>query len=167
MKISAFVVSVVALTVAASPAVAKSSQDFIKDAIQGDISETMLGRLAARSGSSQEVKDFGHMLVADHTKARREAAAVARKLGVKPPTHAMVAADAEYAKLQVLTGTSFDKEFVWYMVKDHQTDISEFEEEARAEDGPASKLAEKQLPTLHKHLEHAQSLATTLSASNQ
>lgn len=164
MKKSALILSLTALTAMTFSASAKSSEDFIKDAIQGDISEVMLGKLAVRAGSSQDVRDFGQMLVKDHTKAKGEAVKVARKLHVTPPTHAMAVADTEYAKLQVLTGESFDKEFVWYMVKDHKSDIAEFEEQAKAEDGPATKLANKQLPTLRHHLEMVQALTAKYPA---
>lgn len=165
MKKSALALSLVALAAVTYPASAKNAEDFVKDAIQGDISEVMLGKLAARSGNSQDVKDLGRMLVKDHTKAKAEAVKVAHKMHVTPPTHAMVAADAEYAKLQVLTGDSFDKEFVWYMVKDHQADITEFEEQAKADDGAASKLATKQLPTLKHHLEMVQALTAKYPAN--
>jgi putative membrane protein len=158
MKIARMIATLGLGTLMSFPALAKDPKDFLSDAIMGDNSEIMLGRLAARAGGSAGVREFGRMLVADHTKAKREASAVARRLGLTPPTRAMVAADAEYAKLQVLSGRSFDREFVGYMVGDHRDDINAFEAEARADRGPAGVLAQKQLLTLRKHLDKAQSL---------
>ena len=158
MKFASIAAIALLLGSASVPALAESPRDFIRDAVIGDNSEIMLGRLAERAGGSPQVKDFGHMLVKDHTKAKRQASLVARKLGVTPPTRSAVAADGEYAKLQLLSGVSFDREFSGYMLKDHQEDIAAFKAEADGDTGPAGALARKQLPTLHKHLELAKSI---------
>ena len=44
------------------------------------------------------------------------------------------------------------------MIKNHQTDIQNFEDQVKARNGETSKMAEGQLPMLKKHLEIAQSL---------
>jgi putative membrane protein len=146
------------LSAVTASAAAKAPRDFIDDAIRGDNSEIMLGRLAERAAGTDQVKEFGRILVKDHTKAKRQAVEVAHELGVQPSSHAMMEADAEYAKLQLLSGTSFDKEFDAFMVRDHQDDVAAFRAEADSDPGPAGKLARKQLPTLNKHLQMAQSL---------
>ena len=45
----------------------KDSQKFIKAAIQGDIAEIDVGKLAQEKGQSDAVKQFGAMLVKDHS----------------------------------------------------------------------------------------------------
>ncbi|HEX4765664.1 MAG TPA: DUF4142 domain-containing protein [Lichenihabitans sp.] len=160
--------SVTALLVA-SPALsvaAPSPQDFIKDAIQGDNSEIMLGQLAQQKGGSDKVKSFGQMLVDDHTKAKQEASDVAGKLGVQPPTDPTQEAKDENTKLSKMSGADFDKEFAAYMVKDHLKDIAEFQDEAKADQGPAGQLAGKTVPTLQKHLQVAQSLTASDNSTN-
>ena len=138
---------------------AKTPKEFIKDAIQGDNSEIMLGQLAQDKGASQQVKDFGLMLVTDHTKAKAEASALAKTLNVTPPDQPMSEAKMEQEKLSKLTGNAFDHEFARYMVTDHEKDIKAFEVEAKAKAGETSTLAEKTLPDLKKHLEMAQSIS--------
>ena len=64
---------------------AKNPTEFITDAIQGDNSEILLGQMAEEKGGSQQVKDFGKTLVADHSTAKEEASTVAKALGVTPP----------------------------------------------------------------------------------
>jgi putative membrane protein len=135
-----------------------SRQDFLKDAIKGDNSEIRLGQLAARNGATAAVRDYGRILVADHRKAKAQASRVANQIGIEPPSGAMLKADAEYVKLRVLSGKSFDREFVGYMIKDHQQDIHDFSAMARTHNGPVGDLAQKQLPTLRKHLHMAESL---------
>lgn len=141
------------------PALAASSSDFVTDAIKGDNSEIMLGNYAAEHGASADTKRFGRMLVLDHTTAKRQMASVAHAKGMEVPSGATMEADAERIKLMALSGKSFDKEFAQYMVKDHQSDIAKFKQEASAEHGSVSELAKKQLPTLEKHLGMANSLA--------
>jgi putative membrane protein len=132
---------------------------FLTDAMKGDNSEVKLGKLAASQGSSAGVKDFGNMLVEDHGKAKVKVAALARDMGVPTTEETKPEADAEYAKLQGLSGDAFDKEFVSYMVEDHKKDIAKFKDEANSDDpAPLTRLAADTVPTLEKHLEKAQSL---------
>ena len=143
------------VTVLAGP---PDRKDFLSDAIKGDNSEIRLGQLAARNGGSSGVREYGRTLATDHMKAKAEASKVARQIGVEPPSGAMLKADAEYVKLRVLSGKSFDREFVGYMIDDHKQDIREFSGMAKSHNGPVGDLAEKQLPTLRKHLRMAESL---------
>lgn len=140
---------------AASPS--PEVKEFITDAIQGDLSEVKLGALAEKNGGAARVRDFGKTLVIDHTQAEQQAKATAQQVGVTPPAQPTAAAQSEYDKLSKLNGAAFDREFVGYMVKDHQDDIRKFTAEAN-ESGPTSTLAEEQLPTLRKHLQTAQGL---------
>jgi putative membrane protein len=155
--------ALVAALTAVSGALAGPSnrQDFLKDAIKGDNSEIRLGQLAARNGGTPAVREYGRTLMTDHMKAKKEASRVANQLGVQPPSGAMLKADAEYVKLRVLSGKSFDREFVGYMIDDHKQDIRDFSAMARSHSGPVGDLAQKQLPTLRKHLHIAESLMNT------
>lgn len=149
----------VAASGAALAAVASADRDFIAKAIKGDNSEIMLGGVAQQQGATPDMRAFGAMLVTDHTKARDQAIAVAHDLGVTPPTGAMAEADAERAKLALLSGASFDREFAKYMVNDHRQDIADFQTEVRNGHGAAAALARKSLPVLRKHLSAAERLA--------
>lgn len=146
------------LALTATGALAASAQDFIKEAIQGDNSEIMLGQLAQQKAGSQKVKDFGKMLVNDHTLAKRNAAAVAKTIGVTPPDEPMPEAQDESNKLSQMSGDAFDREFASYMVTDHQKDIQKFKDQVKANDPQTSALAGQTLPVLQKHLQTAQSL---------
>jgi putative membrane protein len=104
----------------------KDSQKFIKAAIEGNYAEIDNGKLAQEKGNSDAVKQFGAMLVKDHTEANEKAKQVAGQLGVTPPTGSGVSAKAEHLKLKVLSGDTFDRSFAKGMVADHQNDIKEF-----------------------------------------
>ncbi|HEY1637490.1 MAG TPA: DUF4142 domain-containing protein [Rhizomicrobium sp.] len=155
---TAALITVLSIPVTTAFAAPPSREDFLKDAIKGDNSEIKLGQLAERKGGKPAVRQFGRTLVADHLKAKAEASRVASRLGISPPSRSMLKADAEYVKLKVLSGKSFDREFVSYMVHDHKQDIHDFSRMAHAHSGPVGDLAQKQLPTLRKHLHIAESL---------
>ena len=141
-----------------SIALAKTEKEFVNDAIMGDNSEVALGQLAAANAVSDSAKAFGQTLVTDHSQHRAQAAAVAQKLGLTPPSDTSAEAQEEMAKLKTLSGKAFDQEFAAFMVRDHEKDISEFKTEASSGRGPAQQLASQSLPTLEKHLRMAQEL---------
>ncbi len=147
---------------AAGPAIAAQKSggaSFLKEAMEGDNSETRLGSIAARRGASTGVRQFGAMLASDHRKGKAEAAAVARKMHVPVTDRMAPEAAAEQSKLGRLTGAAFDREFARYMVDDHQKDIAKFSAEASSSDQPPIlALARKTLPVLRKHLATAKSL---------
>ena len=146
---------------------AKSPTEFITNAIRGDNSEIMLGQMAQQKGASQQVKDFGKTLVADHSTAKEEAITVAKELGVTPPDTTMAEAKDEQKKLSTMSGDGFDQEFASYMVTDHKKDIQEFQDQAKGDDGKTSALASKQLPVLQKHLKMAQAITSGASPTGK
>ena len=148
----------VVATLGLAPAMAGSPRDFLKDAIKGDNSEIMLGKLGERRAATPAGRDFAQTLVADHSRARSEAVRLARRLHVRPPLGPQKEALEARRHLSRLSGWSFDREFARYMVQDHQSDIAKFRKEADAGRGATSALAQRQLPTLHKHLDMAQRL---------
>jgi len=139
----------------------KDSQKFIKAAIEGNIAEIDVGKLAQEKGKNPAVKQYGAMLVKDHGAAKSKAEAAAKTVQVKPPTGSSVAEKATYLKLKVLSGDAFDKSFASSMVSDHQSDIKEYQKEAQKSDAVGS-YAKEALPTLQKHLQEAQKLDQTL-----
>jgi len=142
----------------------KASQKFISNAIEGDIAEIDVGKLAQEKGKSEVVKQFGAMLVKDHGEHKAKAEQVASELGVTPPTGSSFGEKATYAKLKLLSGDTFDRSFAKSMVSDHQADIKEYKKEASKND-PAGQLAKETLPTLQKHLRAAEQLVNQKQSS--
>jgi putative membrane protein len=148
----------VAACLTSTAALAAPPAKFLQDAIKGDNSEITLGRLIAARGHSAQVRSFGNTLYRDHSTARGQAVAVARQMGVRPPTAMMAEARAERRKLERLHGRAFDMEVRRYMINDHEKDIAKFRAQARSGDRRTSDLARAQLPTLRKHLRIAESI---------
>lgn len=142
----------------AASAQPREDRHFLKEAIQGDNSEMMLGRMAAERAISPRVRDYGRTLHDDHARARDQAMRVAARFGV-PDTQAVTPeARHEASKLRRLHGRAFDREFVRYMQEDHRKDIAEFRHQARM-GGPVGQLAGQTLPDLQKHLQMARELS--------
>ena len=110
---------------------------FLRKAAAGGIAEVKLGQLAVQKGSSEEVKEFGQKMVDDHTKLNLELARVADSMGVMLPKSMNKEDQAEYDKLNALSGNDFDVEYLSFIVKDHHQDLHEFRMEAASPTDPA------------------------------
>ena len=110
---------------------------FLRKAAQGGIAEVKLGQLAAQKGSSDDVKAFGQTMVDDHSKLNIEIARVADSMGVMLPKSMNKEDQAEFDKLNALSGNDFDIEYLSFMVKDHHKDLHEFRIEAASPTDPA------------------------------
>jgi putative membrane protein len=141
----------------------KADQAFVKEAIQGDLSEVKVGQLAQQKGQSQDVKSFGQMLQQDHSQNLQQAQQLAQQVSVTPPTEPNAKQKAMYDKLSKLNGAQFDKAFAKDMVKDHKEDIAKFQKEAKSK-GEVAQFAQQTLPVLQKHLQTAQSIQNSGAA---
>jgi putative membrane protein len=103
---------------------------FLRKAAEGGIAEVRLGQLAAQKASSEDVKAFGQKMVEDHTKLNNIMAQIADSMGIMLPKSMNKDDQAEYDKLNALSGNDFDVEYLTFMVKDHHKDLHEFRLEA-------------------------------------
>jgi len=147
-----------AACLSSTAAFAAPARHFLSDAIKGDNSEIAAGRYIAAHGASPQVRSFGRTLYRDHSMARGQAVAVAREMGVRPPTGTTPEARAEMRRLMRLHGRAFDMEVRRGMIEDHLKDIAKFEAQVRSGDRQTASLARRQLPTLRKHLRIAESI---------
>jgi len=139
---------------------------FVNNAAEGGLAEVQLGQLAEQKGSSQAVKDFGHQMVTDHSKANNELKSVASTMNLTVPDKMNAQDQALYGRLSKLSGAQFDREYIRAMIKDHRTDIAEFRREGeRAKDVDVRNFVNKTLPTLEHHLQMAKDANTKLGAS--
>ena len=137
---------------------AKESK-FLKDAAEGGMAEIQLGQIAQQNGSRPEIKDLGNQMVTDHSKANEELKSLAAKKGFTLPTDISPKHKGALDRLSKLGGENFDRAYLADMLKDHRTDIAEFESVARSAEDPELKaFAEKTLPTLRSHLQHIETI---------
>lgn len=136
-----------------------NSKDFANDAAEGGMMEVQLGNIAEKNAANQSVKDFGKMMVDDHSKINDNLKDLAAKKNVTlPPT---VSSDQQkhIDKLSKKTGNEFDKDYVSMMIEDHKKDISGFKKAGEKITDPDFKdFVIKTLPILQKHLDSIQAI---------
>ena len=128
--------------------------------------EVQLGELAHQKGSIQAVRDFGHTMVTDHTKANDELKRIVSKKGALLPATTLSHHEQSMVEtLQQKSGKDFDKDYASAMVKDHRTDLKDFQTAAKDLTDPDLKaFAEKTIPILEKHLRMAQDIDASVKA---
>ena len=147
---------------------ANSSPDagFYKHAAEGGIAEVEMGNLAQQKSTNQSVKDFAAMMVKDHSAANEKLKGIAESKNISLPSSASVGQMASKAKLEVLSGDTFEKSYIKGMIKDHQEDIAMFKKEATSgRDSDAQAYAKATLPTLELHLKKIKSIAASAGVS--
>ncbi len=133
---------------------------FVRKAVEGGLAEIELGRLAAQKSSSEDVKSFGQKMVDDHTRLNEEMAEIADSIGLKMPRKMGKDAQAEYDRLNSLSGEEFDKEYVAFMVKSHHTDLREFRiASSRTQDSALKTAADNGSKVIREHMAMADKMA--------
>jgi putative membrane protein len=137
----------------ARPAMAMTDADFAHEAAMGGMAEVALGKMATERGSDPQVKDFGKMMVADHSKANEELKGIARSKKITLPTEMDADHQALSDKLGKLSGKEFDAAYVKAMVEDHKKDLGLMQSEAaHGKDAELKAFAAKTAPVIQKHL---------------
>jgi putative membrane protein len=97
-------------------------------------------------------------MIADHSVGYDQLKALALQKNITIPAGLSKKGQHKYEKLAKKTGHEFDKEYMDYMVEDHNDDIDEFSEAAEeTKDADIKAWIAKALPTLKHHLEMAKS----------
>ena len=116
-------------------------------AAKGGMMEVAMGRQAEQNGKSDDVKSFGKRMVTDHSKANDELKLIAEKKGVKLPSK------------EPNEKWSSDKAYMDMMVKDHEKDLAEFQDEAKnGSDPDVKKFAEDKIKVIEDHFENAKQI---------
>ncbi len=139
---------------------------FVKDAALGGMTEVELGKIAAQKGASDGVKQFGQKMVDDHTKANDQLKELASKDKLEIPDSLDAKHQSRVDKLSKLSGPQFDKAYIKDQLKDHEKDVSEFQNEAQnGADPNVKQFAATTLPTLQEHLKMVKELKNNESSS--
>jgi putative membrane protein len=105
----------------------RGDRDFVNDVAIASMAEIELGKMAAQRGTSPEVKRFGEMMVADHTKASEKLSAVATQHNISVPTQLDDKHRDLRDKLSKLQGAEFDREYANAMVQGHEDVVDKLE----------------------------------------
>ena len=147
------------LSQAGSQASNIAAPDFVMKAASGGMMEVALAKMAQQKAKNQRVKNFGKMLVQDHTKANNELTGIASSKSITVPSEMMAEHKSHVDSLSKMSGADFEKHYMGMMVTDHQKDISDFKNASEnLTDAEIKSFASKTLPVLQKHLDSAQAI---------
>ncbi|WP_413175979.1 DUF4142 domain-containing protein [Anabaena azotica] len=142
----------------------QSDQQFITKVAQGNLAEIELGRLAEQKAESNEVKEFGRRMVADHTQFNQELQDLANQKGANFPSDIGKENKRIKTNLEKLSGADFDKAYIQQMVADHNKDIALYRRQSQqGDDEDLKNWATKNLPLLEEHLRLARSIQDNLT----
>jgi len=143
----------------AAMTISTADQGFILAAAQGGMTEVELGQLAATNGIRDDVKEFGQMMVKDHTAINDDLKALAAQKGVTLPDSLDAKHQAMVDKLTALTGSEFDNAYITAMIKGHKKDAKAFKAESAAtQDADIKSFLDKSIPIVEAHLEHIKAM---------
>jgi putative membrane protein len=135
-------------------------QSFLRKTMEDDMAQEQMGQLAAQKSESDDVKQFGEKMAQIHEQLTNQIMPVAKKLGVDQPKEPSKKDRQEIEKMQALSGPDFDSAFIKAMLKDQQTDLKGFHDEAQgAQDPNVQQLAKMDEPVLNQHLQILQKIA--------
>ncbi len=136
----------------AAPAVNAVDRAYLVGAHQSNLAEIAAGKLAQTKGSSQEVKDLGVMLVADHTKLDAATRKVAAAKNVSLPAAPNAEQKAMQAKLTKASAGSFDAMFIAGQITGHaKTMAIGAKESTGGSDATVKKSAADAAPVIAEH----------------
>lgn len=139
---------------------------FAIKAAQSGMAEVQLGQLAAQKAGNPDIKAFGQQMVNDHPKSNNNLKAVAQSINMNLPSSLNGKDEAEYIKLQGLSGADFDREYVKDMLKDHEGDVKEFQKEVKdGKDPQIRNFASQTLPALQQHLSKIKTIQASMSGA--
>ncbi|MGH8174276.1 MAG: DUF4142 domain-containing protein [Rhodanobacteraceae bacterium] len=140
-----------------------SDQGFVTQAISSGKAEIALGKMAQGRSGNVNIKEYGAMMVSDHTAANTELTALAKTRELNLPDSSSSEQDQRENTFESMLPAEFDRKYLEAMVTDHAQAIALFQQEAETgADKELRDFAARTLPAIRKHFETAKSLQSTL-----
>lgn len=152
MKLATSFLTIVFLTAtfaAAQAAAASPDRSFVQAAQADELDQYALARLARFKATDSTTKSLARGIAANADKASIYIKAYARKNAVRLAGKPRLRADVQYADLQALSSTSFDRTFEQDVYIDSQLALSDFQDEAaHGKDPKLRAFAKRQVASL-------------------
>jgi putative membrane protein len=134
---------------------------YLAMAASSDQFEIQSGQMAQQMSQDPQVRNFGSLLVADHTRSTQMLMAAAQSAGITPPPPGLLPdQQAMLSQLQAAgSGPSFDMAFKNAQIAAHQSALQLHQNYAAQGDVPALRnVASQIVPVVQMHLNQAQML---------
>jgi putative membrane protein len=133
-----------------------SDVEFIQFAAQSGRFEIESSNIALMKATTSDVRLFAGEMVTEHTVQDQELKSLAATKNIALPTSLPAEKQAIIMQLNNQTGSTFEKTYMNAQVTSHDETIQMFERAAEsAKDADIKAFANKYLPALREHREHA------------
>jgi putative membrane protein len=138
--------------------------------------EIMLGKLAQQKATRTAVKNYGAMLVRDHTANDRKLMALAKAHNATLPAETLSAADRDamqqmqddIARIKTASGADFERQFLAFSVSGHEQELSRIDASITQTTAPDLKtFLEDTKPVLQRHADDARELAKSATQASK
>jgi putative membrane protein len=125
--------------------------------------DSVVGLLGAQKGSTLEIKDFGRMILREHTALGRDITKLAEKAALMPQAPSVAPEEPPAAMRDNIVagapGPAWDRSYIDYAIAAHSSAIENTARALAATRRPDIKeFIEKSVPILQKHLDKAKAL---------
>lgn len=129
------------------------------EAANGGMTEVELGKVAQEKATTERLKNFGAMMVADHGKAGDKLKQIAAAKNITLPASLSDKSQKDMEDLNKKSGKDFDKAYVNMMIDDHKKDVDEFKKgSADLKDSDLKNFAAETLTVIQMHLDSIQAI---------
>jgi putative membrane protein len=140
-----------------------SDADFLAKAVACCTGDVKASELAAKQATNPKVKEYAEKIVKDHKKVSDQLMDQAKTLKVPVATDLDKAQKDRYDALSKLKGNDFDRDYMTWMIEDHEKAIAACEFEAKnGKQDTLRDFAKTNLGELKKHLEDAKKIRDEL-----
>ncbi len=139
------------------PTVWGNDAKFLQEAVNGQLREIQFGRMAMEKGSDDFTRQYGDMLVKEHSLMLSDLRDIAMKKHVSVPQDVMEKDRNDWKSMDDKSGADWDSSFRNMMIMDHQKDLESFEMAAKkSSDSDIRAFVRKYTPHIKMHLKAAQ-----------
>jgi putative membrane protein len=139
---------------------------FVYELTIGGNAEVASGQLAEQKGGFPAIRDFGHQMAADHSKANQQLMQLTKAANLPQPGEPDEENKAMRSQLDRSNGADFDLAYIRGQVADHQKTAQLLEWEIGSGQDPQLKaFASEILPVVLRHLQMAENIESQLTAT--
>ncbi len=150
---------------AADKQLSSDDKAFLKYAAEDNHDEIYLCIMAEKKARSPAVKAFARLMVDDHVQIESHLAAVSESEKAELPDGIGQDGHKTRAKLQPLSGSAFEKEFMQAQIEDHDNDVKKFAHETSSTQNAALRgYSAETGPLLEQHLDLARAVQASLKS---
>jgi putative membrane protein len=135
------------------------TETFVHTAAVANTFEIQSSQIALQKTTNEQVKDFAHLMIKDHTRIGDELESITQKQNLQLPKGLDSKSQSSLRQLQSQSGTRFGRTYSRMMLKGHQQALKLFQSYAQnGDDKQFKEWAQQTLPTLQEHLRRAEAM---------